>query len=161
MVASSIITTTNLPQYSAENTEIEITIVVTAHGGTITDPSFGISLNSGVAADLYDGWTWTPLNTIEWRTFMQPGTLADGGSATFNDFKIRFPSVSSDSLCSIDFIPGHYAGGINVHDGPIVTKTTMVTNQVVPTDNTMYYILAAIGVAAAAAIGFMILRRKR
>jgi len=160
MVVSSVITTTNLPQYVVENTEMDLTLVVTASGGSITNPAYGIGLNSGAVAQFYDG-SWKTMDTVNFITGMIPGTIADGANATFTGLKLRFPSVSQNSPSAIDFAPGHIESGSFVRDGPIITKSTTVINSTEPVSPTLLYVAIAAAIGAAAIAAYAILRRKR
>ena len=161
MVVTAIITTTHIPQYVVENTEMDLSMIVSAVGGTIVNPTFAISHNSGSIAKFFDGYVWSDLSPSFWTWgYLPETTIVDGQSITFTGYKLKFPSVLQNSECAIDFVPGYFNGSSNIHNGPIVTKSTMVINQEAPPDNMLYYILGAIGVAVAAVVGFTLLRRK-
>ena len=146
------------PTEKEEYTEFSVSVVVTATSGDIPSSAFGVSMNSGVSCEYFTGGQWKTLTDQDWEVNGDINPIASGYHITYPGVRFRTPNVNSDSVCSIDFTGGYYDSGSNfVKGGTYVTKSLLVKNN---PDYTIYYIIAAAGVAVAAVVGFALLRRK-
>lgn len=147
------------PIEKAEYTEFNVTVVVTATGGDLPSTAFGVSMNSGVACEYFTGGQWVSLTDSDWQVNGDIQGLASGYHITYPGVKFRTPRVDADKVSSIDFTGGYYdTMGNFVKGGTYVTKSLIVTDS---PDYTLYYVAGAVGVAAAAVIGYTLLGRKK
>lgn len=151
------------PTQVMENSEIEINVIITAVGGSVTQPAFGISANSGVAPQFFVGGNWKTLSTEYWEVLGPfPNIINDGGTLTITGIHLKFPEITQDSTSALDFTAGTFDSGQFVKSGSMVTKYTTVKDVTVP-DYTKYYLAAGAAaiVGAISIVAYAIYRRKK
>ena len=151
------------PTEVVENTEIQMNVVITAIGGAVMQPAFGISSNSGIAPQFFVGGNWKTLTTTEWEVLGPfSDSIGEGGTLTVTGIRLRFPEVVGDSASALDFTAGDYDSGSFAKSGSMVTKYTTVKD-VTQLDYTKYYLAAAAAavVGAISIVGYAIYRRKK
>jgi len=163
MVGQGIIEIINYPTLSPSDGVVTFSVRITAIGGDITNPSIGVSANTGPVPQFWNGLDWVLLDTSIWQAAYgaQADTIPSGTSLTITQVKLKFPVVTEDTVSLVDFISGYYDGSdIFQTNGTKVTKATTVIPRDIA-DYTTYYIIAALGVAVAAVLGYTILSRKK
>jgi hypothetical protein len=162
MAGTGTIQIINFPALSPSNGVATFTVKIIASGGDIINPSFAVSANYGSIPYFWNGLDWVLLNASMWQAAYgaQSDVIPNGMSFTVEQVKLKFPVVTEDTPTLVDFISGYYDSNDDFQtNGSLVTKATTVVPSDTP-DNSIYYIIGAVGVALAAVIGYMVLRRK-
>jgi len=162
MAGTGVIEIINFPVLSPSNGVVTFSVKITASGGDIANAAFGVSANSGLAPEFWDGLNWVQTTSSLWYgTYgAQTDLIPSGMSFTIAEVKLRFPAVTENTVTLVDFISGYFDQDGNFQkSGTKVTEATTVIP--VAPDYTLYYVIGAAGVGVAAVLGYALLKRRK